>query len=242
MGRLFRWVSVAHSVSFAAALYIGIIGSVLDKCSIVTSTSPPTGWSAQSWSRCHSFEIFSTLCLLQTNITGLMHTSYLSFLLHLQDFRKPNFTPKKTTKGTKNTKNVSEKVKYMHFFHSIWKNLHLTENFYTDMSVVSVTNMRYVFFLWIYFQLALHVSALRPWSHAVAYCTKTKGARLNFTFTSTFTSESESKIHTNRSLQRSSHGKNWFPQEWPGSLPNCPSPPMSSWSLHAEIFLLLCRH
>ena len=44
------------------------------------------------------------------------HTSYLSFLLHRQDFRKPNFTPKKTTKGTKNTKNVSEKVKYMHFF------------------------------------------------------------------------------------------------------------------------------
>ena len=29
------------------------------------------------------------------------------------------------------------------FFHSFWKNLHLTENFYTDMSVVSVTNMRY---------------------------------------------------------------------------------------------------
>ena len=29
------------------------------------------------------------------------------------------------------------------FFHSIWKNLHLTEIFYTDMSVVSVTNMRY---------------------------------------------------------------------------------------------------
>ena len=51
--------------------------------------------------------------------------------------------PKKTTKGTKNTKDVSEKVKYMHFFNSIWKNLHLTENFYTDMSVVSVTNMRY---------------------------------------------------------------------------------------------------
>ena len=31
-------------------------------------------------------------------------------------FENPNFTPKKTTKGTKNTKNVSEKVKYMHFF------------------------------------------------------------------------------------------------------------------------------
>ena len=31
----------------------------------------------------------------------------------------------------------------MHFFHSFWKKLHLTENFYTDMSVVSVTNKRY---------------------------------------------------------------------------------------------------
>ena len=59
------------------------------------------------------------------------HTSYLSFHLHRQDFRKPNFTPKKTIKDTKNTKNVSEKVKCMQFFHSIWKNLHLTENFYT---------------------------------------------------------------------------------------------------------------
>ena len=58
-------------------------------------------------------------------------------------FENPNFTPKKTTKGTKSTKNVSEKVKYMHFFHSIWKNLHLTEIFYTDVSVVSVTNMKY---------------------------------------------------------------------------------------------------
>ena len=56
---------------------------------------------------------------------------------------------KKTTKGTKNTKNVSEKVKYMHFFHSIWKNLHLTEIFYTDMSVVSVTNMRYVVMMYL---------------------------------------------------------------------------------------------
>ena len=33
----------------------------------------------------------------------------------------------------------------MHFFHSFWKNLHQTENFFTDMSVVSVTNMRYDF-------------------------------------------------------------------------------------------------
>ena len=81
-----------------------------------------------------------------------VHTLYLSFLLHRQDFRKPNFTPKKTTKITKNTKNVSEKVIYMHFFHSFWKNLHLTENFYTDMSLVSVTNKRYGFYELAYIQ------------------------------------------------------------------------------------------
>ena len=60
---------------------------------------------------------------------------YLIFVISftLAGFSKNKFyTQKKTTKGTKNTKNVSEKVKYMHFFHSIWKNLHLTENFYTD--------------------------------------------------------------------------------------------------------------
>ena len=62
--------------------------------------------------------------------------------------------PKKRLKAPKNTKNVSEKVKYMHFFTQSGKNLHLTENFYTDMSVVSVTNMRYdckveiIFWVW----------------------------------------------------------------------------------------------
>ena len=29
------------------------------------------------------------------NIVNVLHTSYLLFLLHRQDFRKPNFTPKK---------------------------------------------------------------------------------------------------------------------------------------------------
>ena len=39
---------------------------------------------------------------------------------------------------------MSLKKSYIYaFFHSFWKNLHLTENFYTDMSVVSVTNKRY---------------------------------------------------------------------------------------------------
>ena len=72
-----------------------------------------------------------------------VHTSYLSFLLHRQDFRKPNFTPKKRLKAPKTLKMSLKKSNICIFFHSIWKNLHLTENFYTDMSVVSVTNMRY---------------------------------------------------------------------------------------------------
>ena len=55
-------------------------------------------------------------CLTTKTVGMMTHTSYLPFLLHCQDFWKPNFTPKKTTNGTKNTKNVSEKVKYMHFF------------------------------------------------------------------------------------------------------------------------------
>ena len=62
-----------------------------------------------------------------------MSQAYLTFVISFtqKGFSKTNFYTQKTTKGTKNTKNVSEKVKCMHFFHSIWKNLHLTENFYT---------------------------------------------------------------------------------------------------------------
>ena len=72
-----------------------------------------------------------------------VHTSYLSFLLHIQDFRKPNFTPKKTTEGTKNTKNVSEKVKYMHFFTQSGKIYTWQKIFTQAPPVVPVTNMRY---------------------------------------------------------------------------------------------------
>ena len=77
-----------------------------------------------SWTTCGSYLIF----VISFTQTGFSETKYYT---------------QKTTKGTKKTKNVSEKVKYIHFFHSIWKNLHQTENFYTDMFVVSVTNMRY---------------------------------------------------------------------------------------------------
>ena len=80
---------------------------------------------------------------LEHSTQGIPHICHFFYTGRIHD--NQILHPQKTTKGTKNTKNVSEKVKCMHFFHSIWKKLHLTENFYTDMSVVSVTNMRYGF-------------------------------------------------------------------------------------------------
>ena len=41
---------------------------------------------------------------------------HICHFFYRQDFWKPNFTPKKTTKGTKNTKNVSEKSQIYAFF------------------------------------------------------------------------------------------------------------------------------
>ena len=75
----------------------------------------------------------------------LIPEPYLIFVISFTQtgFSKTKFYIQKTTKGTKNTKNVSKKSNICIFFHLTWKNLHLTENFYTDMSVVSVTNMRY---------------------------------------------------------------------------------------------------
>ena len=72
-----------------------------------------------------------------------VHTLYLSFLLHRQDFRNQNLHPKRRLKSPKTLKMSLKKSYICIFFHSFWKNLHLTENFYTDMSVVSVTNKRY---------------------------------------------------------------------------------------------------
>ena len=51
--------------------------------------------------------------------------------------------PKQRLKSPKTLKMSLKKSYICIFFHSFWKNLHLTENFYTDMSVVSVTNKRY---------------------------------------------------------------------------------------------------
>ena len=72
-----------------------------------------------------------------------MHTSYLSFLYTDRIFENQILHPKKQLKSPKTLKMSLKKSYICIFFHSFWKNLHMTENFYTDMSVVSVTNMRY---------------------------------------------------------------------------------------------------
>ena len=86
------------------------------------STGNPRCWSLRNW----------LVGVVDVPGRERGHTSYLSFLLHWQDFRKPNFTPKKRLKAPKTLK-MSLKSQIYAFFHSIWKNLHL----------VPVTNMRY---------------------------------------------------------------------------------------------------
>ena len=67
------------------------IKRVLDKKGVKTEEGYI--WTTEG-SQCASFELAAT-CL---------HTSYLSFLLQWQDFRKPNFTPKKRLKAPKTLK------------------------------------------------------------------------------------------------------------------------------------------
>ena len=65
-----------------------------------------------------------------------MYTLYKHCIPHICNFfyagRKPNFTPKKRLKAPKTPKMSLKKSNICIFFHSIWKHLHLTENFYTD--------------------------------------------------------------------------------------------------------------
>ena len=73
-----------------------------------------------------------------------LHTSYLSFLLHGQDFRKPNLHPKKQLKTPKTLKISLKKVKYMHFFFTQSGQIYTWQKIFTQAPpVVPVTNMRY---------------------------------------------------------------------------------------------------
>ena len=92
-----------------------------------------------AWNNCF-FPITLTPRLLNNEAIIQSHTSYLSFLLHRQDFRKPNFTPKKTTKDTKNTKNVSEKVKCMQsFLTQSWK-MYTWQEIFTQTPMKNMRN------------------------------------------------------------------------------------------------------
>merc|ERR1712004_85356 len=79
-----------------------------------------------------------TKTLAHTNIPHICHFFYTGRIFENQILHQ-----KKRLKAPKTLKMSLKKSNICIFFHSIWKNLHLTENFYTDMSVVSVTNMRY---------------------------------------------------------------------------------------------------
>ena len=72
---------------------------------ILPSSTLRTFWGGTSQKR-HPVDMHQnrSISLFKTPFD---HTSYLSFLLHKQDFWKPNFTPKKTPRDTTNTKNVS---------------------------------------------------------------------------------------------------------------------------------------
>ena len=62
----------------------------------------------------------------------LAHTSYLSFILHRQDFAIPNFYTQKLLKIPKKiTINTPKKSIIYSFSRSIWKILHLIDFFYT---------------------------------------------------------------------------------------------------------------
>ena len=82
------------------------------------------------------------VCFYQNLLTDT-HTSYLSFLLHRQDFLKPNFTPKKTTKDTKTLKMTLKKSNVCSFFTQSGKNYTSQKIFTQVPPVVPVTNMRY---------------------------------------------------------------------------------------------------
>ena len=83
----------------------------------------------------------SCLCITIPHICHFFYTSKI--------FENQILHPKKRLKAPKTLKMSLRKSIICIFFHLIWKNLHLTENFYTDMSVVSMTNMRYAHALWV---------------------------------------------------------------------------------------------
>ena len=86
-----------------------------------------------------------TGCFWPTDAQYMIIPHICHFFYTDRIFENQILHPKKRLKAPKTLKMSLKKSNICIFFHSIWKNLHLTKFFYTDMSVVSVTNMRYDF-------------------------------------------------------------------------------------------------
>ena len=73
-----------------------------------------------------------------------MHTSYLSFLLHRQNFLNPIFLHPKITKNTKKLQQIAPKSVKCAIFCVQSRNIYTGQNLFTQAPpVVPVTNMRY---------------------------------------------------------------------------------------------------
>ena len=87
-----------------------------------------------SWVSIHS------MCMYLFHMRVSTHTSYLSFLLHGQDFWKPNFTPKKQLKTPKTLKISLKKSNVCSFFTQSGK-IYTWQKFFTQAPpVMPVTN------------------------------------------------------------------------------------------------------
>ena len=111
------------------------LGRIIHERPIIKDSIPVYQICAFSWFKITISSPQDTLLNFEQKSVVIFNTPwytwYLSFLLHRQHFRIPNFTPHNWAKTPQNTQKYPWNVKYMKFLCSISKILHLAEYFYT---------------------------------------------------------------------------------------------------------------